>query len=63
MRNLNFDKKSPSIFKMIEELDEDGDSELDFAEFIDIMTARISNDNTREDLRRIYKLFDTDRTD
>ncbi len=63
MVTLEFNKKNPSIFKMVKELDFDGSQDLAFEEFVDVMTARISDDNTKDDLKRIYKLFDTDRTD
>merc|ERR1740115_155090 len=31
-------------------------------EFLDMMTARISDKNSREDIERVFKLFDSDRT-
>ncbi len=62
MTNLGFDSKNPSIFNMISDMDEDGSGEIEFDEFLDMMTARISEHNTKEDLERIFKLFDEDRT-
>ena len=46
---------------MISDMDEDGNGEIDFNEFLDMMTARISENNTEEDLRRVFKLFDEER--
>ena len=34
---------------MISDLDEDGSGAIDFEEFLDMMTARISDKNSRED--------------
>ena len=61
MRSLGFDTKNPAIFKMISDMDEDGNGEIEFDEFLDMMTARISDTNTKEDLERVFKLFDEDR--
>ena len=47
---------------MIAELDADGSGEIEFDEFLDMMTARISDKNSREDIERVFKLFDSDRT-
>ena len=63
MRSLNFDTKNPAIYKMIADMDEDGNGEIEFDEFLDMMTARISDKNTKDDLERVFKLFDDDRTD
>ena len=62
MTTLGFDSKNPSIYNMIADMDEDGNGVIDFTEFLDMMTARISDQNTKEDLERVFKLFDDDRT-
>merc|ERR1711976_181171 len=62
MTTLGFDSKNPAIFNMINDMDNDGNGEIEFEEFLDMMTARISDKNTKEDLERVFKLFDEDRT-
>lgn len=62
MTTLGFDSKNPDIFNMIQDMDEDGTGEIEFPDFLDMMTARISENNTKEDLERVFKLFDNDRT-
>ena len=62
MHTLGFDAKNPAIYNMIADMDEDGSGEIEFDEFLDMMTARISDKNTKEDLERVFKLFDDDRT-
>merc|ERR1712170_148137 len=62
MKSLGFDVKHAVVFQMIAELDADGSGEIEFEEFLDMMTARISDKNSREDIERVFKLFDSDRT-
>ena len=62
MQSLGFEAKNQTIFQMISDMDEDGSGEIEFDEFLDMMTARISDTNTKEDLERVFKLFDEDRS-
>ena len=48
---------------MISDLDEDGSGTIDFPEFLDMMTARMSDKDSRDDIQKVFKLFDDDRTD
>lgn len=34
------------------------DAKIDFAEFIDLMTAKISENGSKDDIRKVFKLFD-----
>ena len=61
MKNLGFDVKNKAIYQMIAEMDDDGNGTISFEEFLDMMTARISEKNSREDLMRVFNLFDVDR--
>ena len=61
MKSLGFDTKNPAIFSMIADFDEDGNGVISFDEFLDMMTARISDRNTRDDLKRVFNLFDDSR--
>ena len=47
---------------MISDLVEDGTDELDFNGFLDLMTARISNKDSREDMKKVFMLFDDEKT-
>ena len=60
MKSLGFDTKNPAIFKMIADMDEDGSGEIEFEEFLDMMTARMSDKDTREDVSKVFRLFDDD---
>ena len=61
MQELNFDTKNPAIFRMISDFDENGNGEIEFEEFLDMMTSRISDKNPKEDLKRVFNLFDDER--
>ena len=61
MKSLGFDSKNPTIYRMVVEMDTDGNGQIDFEEFLDMMTARISDKNTKADLERVFKLFDDQR--
>merc|ERR1712187_493333 len=50
MKSLGFDVKHAVVFQMIAELDADGSGEIEFEEFLDMMTARISDKNSSEDI-------------
>ena len=61
MKSLSFDKKNPGIYRMIEDFNQDGAGIITFEEFLDMMTARISERNTKDDLKRVFNLFDEER--
>merc|ERR1712224_1053412 len=46
----------------VKNLDRDGSGALEFNEFYDLLTARFSENTTKEELERVFKLFDTDGT-
>ena len=48
---------------MISDLDEDGNGSIDFEEFLDMMTARMSDKDSKDDIQKVFKLFDDDRTE
>ena len=47
---------------MIADLDEDGSGNIEFDEFLDMMTARMSDKDSREDIKKVFKLFDDNRS-
>ena len=62
MRALGFEPKREEIKKLISEVDKDGTGVIDFPEFLDMMTARMSDKDTREDISKVFRLFDDDCT-
>ncbi len=47
---------------MISDLDANKSGAIDFEEFLDMMTARMSDKDTREDINKVFRLFDDDNT-
>jgi len=62
MQSLGLDQKSESVFNMIKDIDTDGSGELEFGEFLEMMTATLSNKTSEDDLRKVFNIFDSDRT-
>lgn len=58
MTSLGFESKNQTIYQMIADLDADGSGQIDFEEFLELMTARVSDKDTRENIRKIFNLFD-----
>lgn len=57
MKSLGFEAKNQTIYKMIADLDTDQNGQISFEEFLNLMTARISDKDSREDIRKVYNLF------
>jgi Ca2+-binding EF-hand superfamily protein len=47
---------------MVSDLDADGSGAIDFEEFLDMMTARMSDKDTKDDINKVFRLFDDDKT-
>ena len=62
MTSLGFEAKNQIIYQMISDLDADGSGRIDFEEFIRLMTARISEKDSRDDIRKVFNLFDDEKT-
>merc|ERR1719158_2798843 len=61
MQSLGFESKNPTIFQMIADLDAGG-GQIDFDEFLDAITAKLGDKETRAGINKIFDLFDDDRT-
>merc|ERR1739838_411404 len=62
MTSLGLEQKNQAVFDMIKEIDTDGSGELEFAEFLDMMCARLTSKTPRSEIEKVFKLFDNDRT-
>merc|ERR1712083_314236 len=62
MRSLGYDVDGGEAAEHVKNLDRDGSGALEFNEFYDLLTARFSENTTKDELQRVYKLFDTDGT-
>jgi Ca2+-binding EF-hand superfamily protein len=61
MQSLGFESKNPTIFQMISELESMG-REIDFEEFLDAITSKLGDKETKAGINKIFDLFDDDRT-
>jgi Ca2+-binding EF-hand superfamily protein len=62
MVSLGFDSKNTVVFQMIADLDEDQSGLLEFDEFLYLMTNRITDKDSRANYRKVFNLYDDERT-
>eukprot|EP00983_Pelagomonas_calceolata_P071683 1151364-Pelagomonas_calceolata.AAC.2 len=72
MRALGFEPKKEEIKKMIADIDKvgrsvwrgsrDGSGTIDFEEFLQMMTSKMGERDSREEIIKAFKLFDDDNT-
>lgn len=62
MRALGFEPKKEEIKKMIADIDKDGSGTIDFEEFLSMMTSKMGERDSREEILKAFKLFDDDNT-
>ncbi len=60
MTSLGFDAKNQTIFQMISDLDRNRSGRIEFEEFLDMMTARMSDKDSRDEISKVFRLFDDD---
>ena len=62
MRALGFTPKKEEIRKMIADIDKDGSGTIDFDEFLVMMTSKMGERDSKEEMIKAFKLFDDDET-
>ncbi|CAL1534475.1 unnamed protein product [Lymnaea stagnalis] len=62
MRALGFEPKKEEIKKLIAEIDKDSSGNIDFNEFLQLMTCKMSEKDSREEILKAFRLFDDDET-
>eukprot|EP00499_Haloplacidia_sp_CaronLabIsolate_P007069 CAMPEP_0196781380 /NCGR_PEP_ID=MMETSP1104-20130614/9620_1 /TAXON_ID=33652 /ORGANISM="Cafeteria sp., Strain Caron Lab Isolate" /LENGTH=187 /DNA_ID=CAMNT_0042151609 /DNA_START=22 /DNA_END=585 /DNA_ORIENTATION=+ len=62
MRALGFQVKKAEIRKMIADIDKDESGTIDFEEFVEMMTGKMGERDSREEIMKVFELFDEDRT-
>ena len=55
--NLGIGAHNETFMRMMEDLDADGSGQIDFGEFLEMMTSKMSDRDSREDLYKCFKLF------
>lgn len=62
MRALGFEPKKEEIRKMIAEVDTDGSGTIDFEEFLGLMSSKMCERDSKEEMLKAFRLFDDDET-
>ena len=62
MRALGFEVKKEELRKMITDIDADGSGQIEFPEFLEMMTGKMGEKDTKEEILKVFKLFDDDNT-
>ncbi|XP_059457469.1 caltractin [Corylus avellana] len=61
MRALGFEMTEEQINNMIADVDKDGSGAIDFDEFVYMMTAKIGERDTKEELMKAFHIIDHDK--
>lgn len=62
IRALGFEPKKEEIKKMIADIDKDGSGKLSFVDFLSLMTVKMAEKDTKEEILKAFRLFDDDET-
>ena len=63
MQSLGFEQKNPTIYAMIADLDtHENAGGINFDQFLDAITDKLGNKESKSGIARIFELFDDDRT-
>lgn len=54
--------KNDELKKLIQDVDADGTGQIEFPEFLQIMTGKVGENDSREEIMKIFKLFDKDQS-
>jgi len=57
LQNLGIDNKNQTLHNMMQDLDKDESGTISFEEFIEMMTAKMSDRDTKDDLKKVFRLF------
>jgi Ca2+-binding EF-hand superfamily protein len=61
MTSLGFESKSAATFQMISDMDADGNGNIDFGEWLTLMTKRVNDKDSRANINKIFALYDDQR--
>ena len=63
MVSLGFDLRDTNVYQMISDLDSDGNSQIDFDEWVHLMSNRVSVSSSKASILKIFPLYDDEKTD
>ena len=62
MQALGFDGTNQAVYQLICDFDADGSGSIGFEDFLHLMTHRVSERDSRNDLRKVFALYDDEKT-
>lgn len=62
MRALGFDVRKAEVLKLMKEYDRNETGQIEYPDFVDIMTQKISERDPEEEIKKAFSLFDDDQT-
>ena len=62
INSLGIEAKAQAVYQMIAELDQDGSGQIEFPEFFYMMTTRPSDNETRDEVHKVFITFDAQKT-
>ncbi len=62
MRALGFELKKEEVKSLFDELDKDIGTEVSLEEFVKMVSPRMGDRDSREEIDKVFKLFDEDNT-
>lgn len=62
MRALGFEPKKEEIKKMIADIDPEGSGKLSYDDFLCLMSAKMAEKDSKEEILKAFRLFDDDET-
>lgn len=62
MRALGFDVRKAEVLKLMKEYDRHETGQIEYADFVDIMTQKMADRDPEEEIRKAFALFDDDQT-
>merc|ERR1711906_5928 len=58
MRALGFEVSNDELKKMVSDIDTDGNGSVEFKEFMGMMTGKMGEKDSREDIVKVFAMFD-----
>jgi Ca2+-binding EF-hand superfamily protein len=62
INSLGIQAQAQAVYQMIAEIDKDGSGQIEFHEFLEMMTTRPSENESREEVHKIFITFDPNKT-
>jgi centrin-1 len=60
MQSLGFDAKNATVYSIVRDIAGKGDDAITFDAFVEMLTSKIGDSDSREDINKVFNLFDVD---